>query len=325
MISYCKHCNAEIENEREKWKKRVCLACDEKRKDGHFFEQSRKAKEARLAGAANVEATHVLIRGMVFPWAAKAPYVASGRSVLGALEYNLEKDLVRCHVCGLWFTRLYLHLEKAEGMSPESYRSTYGLNQLTLLTGWKRQTSYKPKPPGFKGKQKARNDRPPKRKPRLTLPEVKEKVANLVNLLGRAPSRHEMRLHDLSPCTFKLTTGAKSVTEGLAKLGIQIPRPDGPRTYNTDAIRVPTSHRLGAEDRNLHSLCQAQIRTRLLQLVDNLGRIPKRRELELAGLRYDSIPFALGVSGMPEVWEELGLRVKGGATSGMVYRPDMTV
>jgi len=80
-----------------------------------------------------VQATHILIGGIVFPWADKAPYVTSGHSTLGALEFNAQQDVVRCHVCGWWFHTLGAHIRKSEGISPSDYRKAYGLNSTTGL------------------------------------------------------------------------------------------------------------------------------------------------------------------------------------------------
>jgi len=35
-----------------------------------------------------MQTTHVIIRGHIFTYAEKAPFVASGQSLLGALEYD---------------------------------------------------------------------------------------------------------------------------------------------------------------------------------------------------------------------------------------------
>jgi hypothetical protein len=48
----------------------------------------------RVKPEAEVSATHVIIGGLVFPWEAKAPYVPSGHSILGGLEYNAGADLI---------------------------------------------------------------------------------------------------------------------------------------------------------------------------------------------------------------------------------------
>lgn len=69
----------------------------------------------------------VIIRGHVFDYAEKAPFVVSGKSVLGALEYDDEADKIKCHECGTWVAGLGYHL-KAHGMKAKEYRSRHGLN-----------------------------------------------------------------------------------------------------------------------------------------------------------------------------------------------------
>lgn len=80
-----------------------------------------------------VEATHVIIGGVVFPWASKFPYVDSGRSILGGIEYNQKADLIRCHKCGCWFRSLALHVRKQEGLGTREYRTQHGLAQTSAL------------------------------------------------------------------------------------------------------------------------------------------------------------------------------------------------
>jgi len=40
---------------------------------------------------------HVIIRGHVFTREEKSPFVVSGESLLGALEYNQDTDETKCH------------------------------------------------------------------------------------------------------------------------------------------------------------------------------------------------------------------------------------
>jgi predicted transcriptional regulator len=82
---------------------------------------------------ATIKATHVIIGGVVFPWAAKAPYVAAGKSLLGALEYNDEHDLIKCHVCGGWFMRVGRHVSHSDGISGAEYKREFGLMKGTAL------------------------------------------------------------------------------------------------------------------------------------------------------------------------------------------------
>jgi len=77
--------------------------------------------------------THVIIGGVVFPWAAKAPYTPSGYSTLGALEFNQKEDLVRCHMCGDWFKSIGCHVRQSEGISAAEYRRNHGLRSVTSL------------------------------------------------------------------------------------------------------------------------------------------------------------------------------------------------
>jgi hypothetical protein len=76
----------------------------------------------------------VLIRGHVFDYAEKAPFVQSCSSVLGALEYDEATDKVRCHECGSWFHSITnLHLQWIHGLSSVQYKSKHGLNSTTGL------------------------------------------------------------------------------------------------------------------------------------------------------------------------------------------------
>ena len=81
----------------------------------------------------DIKATHIILGGMVFPWAAKAPYVSSGHSVLGGLEFNQTHDVVKCHKCGCWFKSLGLHSRDSEGVPARQYRRDHGLRGTTSL------------------------------------------------------------------------------------------------------------------------------------------------------------------------------------------------
>jgi hypothetical protein len=72
-------------------------------------------------------AEQVLIRGKVFLYKQKAPFVPSGKSVLGALEYDEATDRVRCHECGEWFGSVGQHARRAHMLSPKDYNARHGL------------------------------------------------------------------------------------------------------------------------------------------------------------------------------------------------------
>jgi len=76
----------------------------------------------------------VLIRGHVFDYAEKAPFVKSGVSVLGAIEYDEKAERVRCHECGNWFRSITnLHLQWMHRLSSVQYKAKHGLNATTAL------------------------------------------------------------------------------------------------------------------------------------------------------------------------------------------------
>lgn len=76
----------------------------------------------------------VLIRGHVFDYEEKAPFVPSGKSVFGALEYDNGADKVRCHECGAWFSAINdKHLGYKHKLDASEYRVKHGLNATTGL------------------------------------------------------------------------------------------------------------------------------------------------------------------------------------------------
>ena len=80
-------------------------------------------------------ATHVIIRGHVFTYEEKQPFVTSGKSVLGALEYNTAEDETKCHECGRWFSGLGWHVTKSHGMTTREYKKLHGLRESSALCG----------------------------------------------------------------------------------------------------------------------------------------------------------------------------------------------
>jgi hypothetical protein len=76
----------------------------------------------------------VIIRGHVFGYEEKAPFVASGCSVLGALEYDEDKGCVKCHECGEWFPCIsWTHLKFKHKKTIRQYKERHGFNMGTAL------------------------------------------------------------------------------------------------------------------------------------------------------------------------------------------------
>lgn len=75
----------------------------------------------------------VIIRGHIFDYEEKAPFMPSGVSVLGAIEYDEDRDLVRCHECGEWLEIISQHALTLHKISPRDYKIKHGLRLKTSL------------------------------------------------------------------------------------------------------------------------------------------------------------------------------------------------
>lgn len=69
----------------------------------------------------------VIICGLVFLKHEKEPYVRSGKSLQGVQEYDSERDMLRCHECGKWYSRLAQHITKRHGLKLTDYRLNHAL------------------------------------------------------------------------------------------------------------------------------------------------------------------------------------------------------
>jgi hypothetical protein len=163
------------------------------------------------------KATHVLILGSVFPWEAKAPYTESGHSILGALEYNLETETVKCHECGRWMRTLGNHVKSHDGITAREYRRDRGLNVNTRLYGpdvyrsaplaetlhkWMRENPTLHKRALEKGREtRARNKRTARRSNRFELgnlnarckAQLTDRIVQLAIELDRTPTEIELK------------------------------------------------------------------------------------------------------------------------------------
>jgi len=64
---------------------------------------------------------------------AKAPYVQSGHSVLGAIEYDKKADLLKCHECGGWYARVGVHSHLTHNLPACEYKRKHGLRNSSSL------------------------------------------------------------------------------------------------------------------------------------------------------------------------------------------------
>ena len=81
-----------------------------------------------------MNATHVIIRGHVFTFEEKRPFAPSGKSILGAMEYDQETDCTRCHECGKWSRGLGMHINEHK-ISRAAYNAMHGLMPNSAISG----------------------------------------------------------------------------------------------------------------------------------------------------------------------------------------------
>ncbi len=165
-----------------------------------------------------IKATHVIIAGCVFSREEKEPYVPSGASVLGALELDAEHNVVKCHVCGEWFTALGCHVRSVDGISPAEYRATYGLNADTALCSpqyqearakqAKRNTAFRMSQVRLGAKpslsnQTPRNTAELRNLRMLCQAQIRRRVHNLAIELGGTPRKPELKRAGLHNKVFR--------------------------------------------------------------------------------------------------------------------------
>lgn len=76
---------------------------------------------------------YVIIRNQVFRWEEKAPFVPSGKSVLGAIEYDKEKGKIKCHECGNSFLSISNHILRGHGVTVREYKLKHGIGMKSRL------------------------------------------------------------------------------------------------------------------------------------------------------------------------------------------------
>ena len=52
---------------------------------------------------------------------------------MGVLMHDAEQDLIQCHVCGEWFSKLANHIQKHGFHNTSQYKTEFGLSQSTAL------------------------------------------------------------------------------------------------------------------------------------------------------------------------------------------------
>jgi hypothetical protein len=182
---------------------------------------------------------HIIVCGQVFPWKAKAPYVMSGHSILGALEYNQEQEVVKCHECGDWFKELGVHVFRAHGIKAATYKAERGISFGSSLSaiGSRKLRAKNLRRRGLVGKHTFKKGHQPHGNGSFS-PEVRnlhmtckaqlmQKARDLAMQLGRTPTADELRAAGMHHGVIRKMFGL-SIRDYLLSLGIK-PRPKGVR------------------------------------------------------------------------------------------------
>lgn len=193
---------------------------------------------------------HVIINGQVFLYRQKAPFVPSGKSVLGALEYDPDADKVRCHECGRWFKNLGKHANMTHNLKGPEYKKKHGLRKKTALVSEDQRTARiqmgRERVPLLHASQNAARRAASRERllvhplPRKHTPERRNltdtcqaqmlaKVRSIAEIVGHTPSVRELRQHGVSPSSLCTTFNMSTCNLGgvMSLLGLQPNRSPG--------------------------------------------------------------------------------------------------
>ena len=182
---------------------------------------------------------YVIVRGQVFRWEEKAPFVESGISVLGAMEYDFDTKKIRCHECGEWFKSIGSHASKAHGISSRDYKIKHQLRVGCGMISPDAKTKLsangnriRPKGSGFGGttitveqrkaiQRKAisskRNVMEMRNEKGLCPAQLAFKIQQIVQTTGKTPTTN-----DLGPAVaYAIRKDLGSYVKGLVAMGIE--------------------------------------------------------------------------------------------------------
>lgn len=201
----------------------------------------------------------VIINGKTFLYKQKAPFVPSGVSVSGALEYNQEEDKIRCHECGEWFDALGVHVKHAHQITAREYKRKHALKLGTALVNERLRVTLAAKAslrPGQVERAKhmrkvstghraggasiCRTSYMEQRNERNTCPaQLPKRIQKLAHNLGRTPSVTELSAAGISKNSALVALNVPNLTAIMTLAGL-VPneRPTRyPRTYLIEALR----------------------------------------------------------------------------------------
>jgi hypothetical protein len=189
------------------------------------------SRRGRIIFTHGQKETHVVIAGIILPWETKAPYVASGLSILGACEYNAESDELKCHVCGEWVHSLGQHVRRSHRIKAAAYKAKHGLGLNRGLIGLRERalrrsvpipkSTFIPKSLSVRPDRRAAELRAASGKGFSLTPELdnlksrckaqlEDRLVALAKELGRKPTFRELRKAHLHPDTLRTVFGIET-------------------------------------------------------------------------------------------------------------------
>jgi hypothetical protein len=197
-------------------------------------------------------AAKVIIRGYVFEWDDKAPFVPSGVSVYGAIEWDEAQDKIRCHECGEWYKDLASHVNQGHTLDTREYRERHGLRLSTPLWAFSlrrnTQERFKTKTgmgfkPGNRHGQfggRSRGNRSGAETANMNgrcCAQELFKIQTLAAQLGRTPTVKELEENKL--CAKRLRVKFNASMADILRMAGLTPNPPGPSVSKLDNERMP--------------------------------------------------------------------------------------
>jgi hypothetical protein len=190
--------------------------------------------------------SHVIIGNEIFLYQQKAPFIPSGQSVRGALEYDPAEDKIKCHECGEWRSHLATHAFLAHGIRAAEYKRKHGFNQKAGLVNesirrkmsdqasrrtenWLRHPSHMKNSTELRQHARSRmlseNPAGPitteARNVRGTChAQILEKLRHIISKLGHTPSWKELYCEGLSPASVALAFNVTRINDVMSLLNL---------------------------------------------------------------------------------------------------------
>lgn len=201
---------------------------------------------------------HVLLNGAVHLYQLKAPFSSSGKSILGALEYDKKTEKVKCHECGIFQTNLGQHIRHRHELTAGAYKLKHGMPLKSSLSNeatrkraaacMKRLGSYKnlhTEKARSAQRQAVKNGRHTSKtaqslnRNRLCPAQIIERIKNLSASLGSATPTHEqLQKAGISLKTVQYVHGSIAKAIELSGLGKNAPKSKYTSEQLLESLRV---------------------------------------------------------------------------------------